>query len=122
MIPDSEIKVERIRGQGPGGQHKNKTASCVRLTHLPTGIQVTIDGRNQHQNLRKAKRELESRLAEAAESKKAAGKKARRDEAIKNETTIRTYDFKKGVVKDHRSKKTASLKEVMGKGRLDLLR
>jgi len=122
MIPQSELRVERIRGSGPGGQHKNKVCSCVRLTHIPTGIKVTIDGRHQHKNLKFAIKELERRLAEAKASKKAAVKKARRDKVIHDTTTIRTYDFKSGQVKDHRTKKTAPLKEVLGKGKLDLLK
>jgi peptide chain release factor 1 len=120
-ISDSDIKIERITGQGPGGQHRNKTASCVRLTHIPTGTQVTIDGRNQHANLRKARKELESRVAELIAAEQADARKARRDEAIKDQTTLRTYNFKQGVVHDHRTGKTASLKEVLGKGRIDLL-
>jgi protein subunit release factor A len=82
---------------------------------------VTIDGRNQHQNLRRAKKELAVRIAEKAQKAQATHKKARRDAAIKDETVIRTYRYKEGVVKDHRSGKTASLKEVM-QGRIELLR
>jgi protein subunit release factor A len=82
---------------------------------------VTIDGRNQHQNLRQAKKELAVRIAEKARKAQATHKKARRDAAIKDETVIRTYKYKEGVVKDHRSGKTASLKEVM-RGRIELLR
>ena len=117
-MKDNEIKIERITGQGPGGQHRNKTASCVRLTHLPSGIQVTIDGRNQHANLRKARKILEQRVAEAKQAMVAKARKQRRDTAIKDGPVIRTYDYKRKVVKDHRTGKTASLKEVMN-GYLD---
>jgi peptide chain release factor 1 len=120
-MEDSELKVERITGSGPGGQHRNKTASCIRLTHLPSGVQVTIDGRNQHQNLRLAKKELAARIKEKAQKAQATHKKARRDQAIKDTRVVRTYKYKEGVVKDHRSGKTASLKEVM-KGHIELLR
>jgi len=121
MVPEAELKIERIRGSGPGGQHKNKTASCVRITHLPTGIVVKVDGRNQHKNLRDAKKELEARLKAASAGVKAADRKARRDAAIKDETVVRTYRYKDGTVKDHRSGKTASLKRVM-QGHIELLR
>jgi peptide chain release factor 1 len=113
---NSELKIERITGQGPGGQHRNKTASCVRVTHLPTGIQVTIDGRSQHANLRQAKKILAQRIVQAKAARVAAERKARRDKAIKDGPVIRTYDYK--VVKDHRTGKTASLKEVL-EGHLD---
>jgi protein subunit release factor A len=82
---------------------------------------VTQDGRNQHSNLRKAKKELAARIAEKAQKEQATHKKARRDAAIKDETVIRTYRYKDGTVKDHRSGKTAPLKEVM-RGRIELLR
>lgn len=120
-MKDDEIKIERMRGQGPGGQHKNKTESCVRVTHLPTGIQVTIDGRNQHANLRKAKKLLAQRIAEAKAAAAAAERKARRDDRIKNGKVIRTYDYRRKIVKDHRTGKVASLKEVMA-GYLEGLR
>jgi len=121
MIKDSEIKVETMRGTGPGGQRKNKTESCVRLTHLPTGIQVTIDSRKQSESKRQAMKILEARVKQAALDEKAAARKARRDAAIKDGPVIRTYDYKRKVVKDHRSGKTASLKEVM-EGHLDEIR
>jgi peptide chain release factor 1 len=121
MIPKSDLKIERIRGKGPGGQNKNKVCSCIRLTHLPTGIVVRIDGRDQGQNLKQAMAEMEQRLAERKQAARAIARKARRDEAIRNETTVRTYDYKSGLVRDHRTGRTASIKDVLGKGRVDLL-
>jgi peptide chain release factor 1 len=120
-MKNSDIKVETMRGQGPGGQRKNKTETCVRLTHIPTGINVTIDGRSQAANMRKAKKLLAQRLAEAKAEAAAKDRKARRDDAIRNSPVIRTYDYKRKIVKDHRTGKTASLKEVMN-GYLDDLR
>lgn len=118
----SDVKVERIRGSGPGGQNKNKVASCVRLTHVPSGIVVRIDGRDQHKNLAMAWKELERRLAAAEAETKAAQRKARRDDAIKNTAVIRTYDYKSDRVKDHRTGKTASIKDILTKGKLESLR
>lgn len=120
-INKKDIKIETMRGQGSGGQHRNKTDSCVRATHLPTGISVIIDGRNQHQNKKKALKELERRLVELKEEERAAVKKEHRDYKIHNTERIRTYNYDKGIVVDHRTGKKASLKEVLGKGRLDLL-
>jgi len=121
MIDKKDIRIETIRGKGPGGQHKNKTDSMVRATHIPTGITVTVDGRHQHRNRKRALTELERRLRESKLQQQAARKKARRDAKIHERTIIRTYDFSRGVVTDHRTKKTASLKNVLGKGRLDKL-
>lgn len=121
MLDKKDLKIEAIRGQGPGGQHRNKTASCIRITHVPTGTQVIIDGRNQHQNKKKALKVLEERLGKQVADKKAAAKKAIRDEKIKDTRYIRTYDFKRKEVKDHRTGKVASLKEVLYEGHFELL-
>lgn len=122
IIPKADIKVDRIRGSGPGGQNRNKVASCVRVTHLPTGTVVTIDGRDQHKNLQKAMKELDRRVQQLLADELAIRKKARRDHAIHNVETIRTYDYKRGVVKDHRSGREASIKDVVVKGKIELMR
>ena len=121
-INKEDIKVERIRGSGPGGSNRNKVSSCIRVTHIPTGITVTIDARNQHQNLCVALKELELRLKQLKADKKAQVKKEDRDYKIHNTKVIRTYNYSRGLVKDHRTGKTASIKEIMDKGRLDLLK
>jgi len=64
---------------------------------------------------------MEKKVKANKDEKLAKVKKARRDHAIHNTPTIRTYDDKKGIVIDHRTGKRASLKQVLGKGRLDLL-
>lgn len=50
----SDCKVETMRGTGPGGQHRNKTDSAVRITHLPTGVSAYCDERSQAVSKRKA--------------------------------------------------------------------
>jgi peptide chain release factor 1 len=121
-IPLKDISFEYTKGKGPGGQHRNKTCSAVRATHKPTGITAYVDGRDQHKNKRAAIKMLEKRVAQAKREENAAKKKADRDFKIHNTETIRTYDFSRGIVKDHRTKKTASLKNILDKGKLDLLR
>lgn len=116
-----DVKIETKRGSGPGGRHRNSTDSCVRATHIPTGISVQIDGRYQHKNKAKALKELEKAIAAAEAGRLAAAKKAKRDAAIRDAPVIRTYDYRRKVVKDHRTGKTASLKEIMKDARLDLL-
>lgn len=120
-INKKDIKIETMRGQGSGGQHKNKTDSCVRVTHIPTGIQVTIDGRKQGQNKKEALKILEERIEAQKEKQKAVLKKAKRDKAIKDPRYIRTYDFKRQKVTDHRTGKTADLKKVLKEGMFELL-
>ena len=60
----AECTVETYRASGPGGQHRNKTESAVRLTHRPTGVAVTAtERRSQHENRRRAVSRLRKAIA-----------------------------------------------------------
>ena len=85
-----DISFQYTRGTGPGGQHKNKTDSCVIATHEPTGLSVRIDGRNQHSNKSKAVKELEKLFFRDLNDKRAIHKKKDRDYRIKNTKIVRT--------------------------------
>jgi peptide chain release factor 1 len=118
-LKNKDISFRYTKGQGPGGQHKNKTASCVVAKHIPTGLEVKIDGRNQHHNKRLAIKELERLFLEKEAKDKAVIKKAERDIKIHDRHRVRTYDYSRGIVTDHRTGKTASIKDIIEKGRLD---
>ncbi|CCH76792.1 Peptide chain release factor 2 [Nostocoides japonicum T1-X7] len=75
-IPDNEIKVDVFRSSGPGGQSVNTTDSAVRMTHLPTGIVVSMQNeKSQIQNRAAALRVLQSRLLLLKKAEEAAAKK-----------------------------------------------
>ncbi|AFR29701.1 peptide chain release factor 2 [Arthrobacter sp. Rue61a] len=76
-IPDNEIRVDVFRSSGPGGQSVNTTDSAVRLTHIPTGIVVSMQNeKSQLQNRAAAMRVLQSRLLLVKKEQQDAEKKA----------------------------------------------
>jgi len=75
-IPENEIKVDVFRSSGPGGQSVNTTDSAVRMTHIPTGIVVSMQNeKSQIQNRAAALRVLQSRLLLVRKAEEDAAKK-----------------------------------------------
>ncbi|GAA2153324.1 peptide chain release factor 2 [Humibacillus xanthopallidus] len=75
-IPENELKIDVFRSSGPGGQSVNTTDSAVRMTHLPTGIVVSMQNeKSQIQNRAAALRVLQSRLLIQRKAEEAAVKK-----------------------------------------------
>ncbi|MBS0240533.1 MAG: peptide chain release factor 1 [Proteobacteria bacterium] len=104
-LKQDELRIDRMRAGGAGGQHVNKTESAIRITHLPTGIMVVSAEKSQHQNLRLAMQVLRSRLYEMQRQKVADERaQARKDQVGSGDRSqrIRTYNFPQGRVSDHR--------------------
>ena len=121
-INEKDVAISYYRGQGPGGQHRNKTENACKVIHLPTGITVCVDARKRTESRRKALHDLNIKVNEFVEQKRKEASKQRRDDAIRNELVVRTYNIKRGTVKDHNTGKEAPVKEVLYKGRIDLLK
>ena len=116
------FKIEYTRGTGPGGQNKNKVETCVVITHIPTGFKEKCeDSRKRNQNEKTAHLRLLSRLKKVEENEKHEKLNDARKQAIEENGTIRTYNFKGNYVKEHRTGKTANLNKVMD-GNLNLLK
>ena len=122
-LDPNDLKIDVYRSSGPGGQSVNTTDSAVRITHLPTGIVVSMqDEKSQIQNRAKALIVLRSRLLKAAQDAQANElgdlKRSQLGGGGRSEK-IRTYNFKENRVTDHRINLTTyTLDAVLG-GDLD---
>ncbi|MCA9179498.1 MAG: peptide chain release factor 1 [Planctomycetales bacterium] len=104
-IKPDDIRKDIYHASGPGGQHVNKTASAVRLTHLETGIVVAMqDEKSQHKNLAKAMRILKSRIYEQRQreehEKRASERKSQVGSGDRSQR-IRTYNFPENRLTHH---------------------
>jgi peptide chain release factor 1 len=117
-ISQNDLRIDVYRSSGPGGQSVNTTDSAVRITHLPTGIVVSMQNeKSQLQNREAAMRVLRARILaaqqEAIEAEQSAARRSQVKSVDRSER-IRTYNFPENRIADHRTGyKSYNLDQVM---------
>ncbi|MCW2498769.1 MAG: hypothetical protein JWN87_445 [Frankiales bacterium] len=106
-INQNDLRIDVYRSSGPGGQSVNTTDSAVRITHLPTGVTVSMQNeKSQLQNREAGMRVLRARLLALALEEQAAKDSAVRGSQIRTmdrSEKIRTYNWPDNRIADHRS-------------------
>jgi len=122
-IDPKDLRIDTFCSSGPGGQSVNTTYSAVRITHLPSGVVVSMqDEKSQIKNREKAMRVLRARLQELEEEKQHAAQASERRSMVGSgdrSEKIRTYNFKENRVSDHRIGLTIHQLDLVMEGNLD---
>jgi peptide chain release factor 1 len=125
QLNQCDLIITTMRGTGPGGQHRNRTESCVKIVHKPTGLQAIVDKRDQGTSKREALEILTQRVNDHVNSKQHGEYNINRKNQLGDSgrgDKVRTYNFIRGDVTDHRTNKTTNqIKKIM-KGQFELLK
>lgn len=122
-IDDKDLRIDRFRASGAGGQHVQKNETAIRITHLPSGIVVSCQNqRSLTQNLETAMKILKSQLFDLERRKQEAEMAVLKGEDVNAEwgNQIRSYvlhPYK--MVKDHRTNHETGNTQAVLDGRLD---
>lgn len=116
-IDPKDLEESFTRGSGKGGQHRNKTDTCVVLKHVPSGISVRVDGgRSQHINRQTALGVLRARLRQAEGEKVTTDRNRHRRDQVgtgMRGDKVRTIAMQRDSVTDHRTGKTMKAKDYL---------
>ncbi len=119
----ADIREDKFRASGAGGQHVNKTESAIRLTHIPTGISVACqEDKSQHVNRENAYKMLNAKLYEMmSQQQHSELADARRNQVGTGERAekIRTYNYPQNRVTDHRINLTLNKLDNVMQGNFD---
>jgi peptide chain release factor 1 len=106
-----DFRTDKYRGTGPGGQHRNKTDSCVRITHIESGLSASAcASRSQHQNRKAAFRKLAVLLVERYAPER------QKERQASGTTVVRTYHAVDNRVKDYASGLILPYQDVLDDG------
>jgi len=123
QIDQNDLRIDTYCSSGPGGQSVNTTYSAVRITHLPTGLVVSMqDEKSQIKNREKAMRVLRARLQEIEEHRQHEEQASERKSMVGSgdrSEKIRTYNFKENRVTDHRIGLTVHQLDLVMEGDLE---
>jgi len=122
-INENDIRVDTFASSGAGGQSVNTTMSAVRLTHIPTGIVVSMqDERSQIKNKEKAMKILRARVYDKFQQEEQEKFDAERKSKIgtgDRSERIRTYNYPQNRVTDHRIGLSLQKLDQIMEGKLD---
>ncbi|HEY4220675.1 MAG TPA: peptide chain release factor-like protein, partial [Myxococcota bacterium] len=116
-IRERDVRFEEYQGSGAGGQHRNKTMSCIQAIHVPTGIEARAESeRSQHQNKRIALAVLSARVQQREKARVDCERARERREQVgsgQRGDKVRTVRVQDGVVTCERTGRRTRLREYL---------
>lgn len=124
VLDPGDLEESFTRGSGKGGQHRNKTSTCVVLVHRPSGVRVRIDGgRKREENRVSALSVLRARILAQRDERKRERRSSERKRQVgsgQRGNKVRTVQVQHGTVTDHRTGKRITFKRYERGHVLDL--
>lgn len=107
-LTKKDFEIDWFNGTGCGGQYRNKTANCCRITHIATGLRAQS---TRHRDRPSNQRDAFERLARMVIAHYTV-----KQERVISDEVVRTYHAVRNQVKDNASGVVASYKDVVEKG------